>query len=177
MFNVGDEVLVKAKIKRVDETDTVRPYLVYIDEVLNNAWITADVLEGTKTYESGLNDAWEVAKKILYGNDRQLIEIFGLYVKPEFFDLTNKREIINSHTPEEALAKIDACEREKEIKVGDEVYGDDEPDLFGVVTLKDTFGTYVMWKDGSSGRDAKPESLHKTGKHIDIEPLLRQIGE
>lgn len=169
MYKVGDEVLIKGKV--IEVMDAV-PYPAKVklgkDEdayfFSNDEICFADKI--VKTYSDGLKYAWELAKKIGQMDCIYLDVIFG-----------SDEESVWNHTYEEALAKIEAYEKEKGIKVGDEVYGDDEPDSFGVVTLKDSFGIYVMWKDGSSGRDTKPESLHRTGKHIDIESLLRQIGE
>lgn len=171
MFKVGDEVFVKAKIKRVDETDTVRPYLVYIDAVLNNAWITADVLEETKTYEQGLADAWELAKKIYDSpydgglTNEAIEEIFGC----EFGSITRK------YTAEEALAKIEAYE--KEIKVNDIVKVKGESGLGIVTAVCPTGVAYVMWKDGSGG-DYELSELETTGRTAEgLDLLLRQIKE
>lgn len=168
MFKVGDEVLVKSKVVNVSDDNDVRIQI----EGWGSCWFRNDsVIPAGKTYADGLSDAWELAKKIVVSKEKggysatEVCEIFGM---PAF-------QIFERFTPEEALSKIEAYEREKEIKVGDVVYGDDDPESFGVVTLIDSFGTYVMWVDGSSGRDKKTESLHKTGKHIDIEGLLLRL--
>lgn len=171
MFKVGDEVYVKAQVVRTDAKpfDGYGYKVQFLDSV-NKEWDwVSDKTISDKTYESGLSDAWELAKKIYDMKCDAIEEIFG--VKGGFY------EVIRNFTFEDCRDRIEAYEREKVIKVGDVVYGDDEPELFGVVTLIDSFGTYVMWVDGSSGRDRNPKSLHKTGKHIDIESLLKEIGE
>ena len=174
MYKVGDEVLIRGEITDVHE-GTDNPYFVAHKHGYIN-WVSEDkIIPMGKTYEMGLFDAWELAKKILYGNNEQLIEIFGLYVKPEFFDLTHKREIINTHTPEEALAKIEAYEKEKEIKVGDVV--EDEEGTKALVIDKGTENTYFVFTENGCVEDWYKVDLKKTGKKISIGDLLRQIGE
>jgi hypothetical protein len=121
--------------------------------------------EMPKTYEEGLQDAWELARKIF------TTECFALQ---KLFGHSDEGQIIMTNDPQEALAKLKAYEETQEIKVGDVVYADDEPDTYGVVTwVKDNF-IYVMWNDGSCGSERKNEFC-KTSKHIDIESLLGQI--
>lgn len=65
-----------------------------------------------KTYEEGLQDAWELAKKIDLFDTEERTKIFG-YITSEY--------IKEHYTVQEALAKLKAYEEEKEIKVGDVV--------------------------------------------------------
>ena len=75
-------------------------------------------------YDQGMADAWELAKQILYGNDKQTVEICDLNIEPVFRELTHKREIINNHTPQKARAMIDEWGESQKIEVGDVVlYG------------------------------------------------------
>lgn len=118
-------------------------------------------------YNKGLNDAWELAKKIFALKGKEFDDVFG-YV--EFSD------VFHYNTPQQALAKLEAYEKgQEEIKVGDVVYADDEPDSFGVVTYMDSERLYITWDDGSSGKEFDWSDIHKTGRHIDIEHLLEQI--
>lgn len=122
-----------------------------------------------KTYSDGLADAWELAKQIVLDDGMEcdtFMKIFGTY--------SGYEEVLRTMTPQQVLAKIEAYEESKTIKVGDVVYADDEPDSFGVVTWKHGNGVYVMWDDGSCG-DENIEELCKTGRHLDIENLLEQI--
>lgn len=167
-YKVGDKVLIEAEIK-----ENARAGAYKIDMLLGirNLWINENDIQGkAKTYEEGLNDAWELAKKITLNAEDdfscdQVEEIFG---RDSFC-------VLGELTPQEALAKIEAYEESKAIKVGDVVYADDEPGSFGVVTWKYNNGIYVMWDDGSCGDETNIEELHKTGRHIDIEHLLEQI--
>lgn len=61
-------------------------------------------------------------------------------------------------------------------KVGDVVMGDDDLDELGVITWAAGDDVYVMWSDGSCGQERFIESLHKTGKHIDVPEFLQKIG-
>lgn len=179
MYKVGDEVFVKGNVvevmdavpypTRVQFGEGETAYVFSNDEVCY-----ADKI--VKTYEMGLNDAWELAKKILYGNDEQLIEIFGSCIDKIYFDLTCKREIINCYTPQEALAKIEAYEKEKEIKVNNIVKVKGESG-FGIVTAVCSGLAYILWKDGSSG-DYELSELESTGRMAEgLDLLLRQIAE
>lgn len=147
----------------LDKYDEIQERLELIDELKQ------------VEYNKGLKDAWELAKQILYGIDKQLIEIFDKKVEPRFFDLTHKREIINNYTPQRAKAKIDEWRESKKIEVGD------------VVEL--TVGTKCVVTSirndiadgftevGFSFYDLPLDELKKTGKHIDIQSILEQIGE
>jgi len=168
-YKAGDEVLIKAEITDISDCEE-RPYFVAPDCRSIN-WVSEEkIIPMDKTYVDGLNDAWELAKKIYDspydgGFENEEIE--------EMFDCTFSK-VTHKFTAEEAIAKIEAYEKEKEIKVGDVVKG---LSCDGIVTrLSDDDTFYVMWKDGSSGRH-DINDLKKTGKHIDIESLLRQIGE
>jgi len=172
MFKVGEEVLVKGAITDLHE-GTDHPYFVAVnyDSV---HWVSEDkIIPMDKTYVDGLKDAWELAKKILYGIDEQLIEIFELNVKPAFFNLTHKRAIINDYTPEEVLAKIEAYK--KEIKVGDVV--EDEEGTKALVIDEATENTCFVFTENGCVEDWYKMDLKKTGNKISIESLLRQIGE
>ena len=165
MYKAGDEVLVKGAITDLHE-GTDHPYFVAVnyDSV---HWVSEDkIIPMDKTYADGLKDAWELADKLNNMKLADIVEVFGIDIARE--------EVFKEISPEEALAKIEAYEKEKEIKVGDVVGSDG---VYGVVARKEKGNLYVMWSDGSCGIDCNPESLYKTGKHIDIESLLKEIGE
>lgn len=184
-YKVGDEFIVK--IKEVMDSDNGTLYrsnfntLVFDEYGLDKLQKLEDTdfLEGLKTgltglsckskeaYEKGLADAWELARKIENKLD--------IPTAREIFDAYRIADILDNFTPQEALAKIEAYEENKAIKVGDVVYADDEPDSFGVVTWKYNNGVYVMWDDGSCGDETNIDELHKTGRTVDIEHLLEQI--
>ena len=165
-YKVGDEVLMKAEITKVYDTGVI----IKVGG-LCEAFFANENIEVNKTYEQGLADAWELAKKIGYEpkkggfSNAELMEIFGTAIIEGIYD---------RFTVEEALAKIESYEKENEIKVGNEVRCGN---VYGVVTYSKNGYASVMWKDGSIGDECECKDLTKTGKHIDIESLLRQIGE
>ena len=119
-------------------------------------------------YNKGLNDAWEVAKKISllpmdcgYSSNK-LKEIFGTHMVSKIFNLA----------PQEAIAKIKEYEDEQKLKVGDVIK---LPFGIGVVTNIDGENVVFMTKSGEFGR--LEGSVPKTGKKLDVVGLLEQIGE
>ena len=91
--------------------------------------------------------------------------------------------ILADNTVKEAKAKIEAWKKgNKEIHVGDVVYIKDEPDTLGIVVRNDKADAgyiYVLWNDGSCGDiciDSNGSGIKKTGRHIDIQSVLDQIG-
>lgn len=133
-------------------------------------WLLKDDGEPTMTAE----EAWETAKLILFDNgisNHELKEIFGT---------RNHFAIMRDHTPQEAKAKIEAWKKaEEEIKVGD-VLKIKESKILCVVTRIEKYSMYIMWDDGSAGEKTH-EVIHdvfkKTGEHIDIEAVLKKLGE
>lgn len=123
-------------------------------------------------YNRGLQDAWELAKGLYLGenqkySDNQYEKIFGglglCYV-------------INNYTPQEALAKLEAYEKERaEIKVGDVV-----EDRCGkkVVVTRVSEDKSIVECLGMGGYAHRYDylSMTKTGKHIDIASLLAEIA-
>lgn len=139
-------------------------------------------MNDNKTYEQGLADAWEAARKMCMPvnrggmTDNTLIEIFGTPFTGE---------IITKNTAAEVIAKIKAYEEEQtEIKVGDEItdgkskcvvvekYNDDtgfnQSHLYALDSSGRCFSIYkhnfaLYWK--------------KTGRHFpQIEELLNAIN-
>ena len=131
--------------------------------------------EVENAYKQGLNDAWELAKQILYGIDKQLIEIFDKKVEPRFFDLTHKRDIINCHTPQEAKAKIEKWRESNKIEVGDVVLALNET-LIVVTSIKENM-IYGIDEQGLVSARLLFSDVKKAGKHIDLKAILEQIGE
>lgn len=128
-----------------------------------------------EAYNQGLNDAWELAKQILYGVDKQLIEIFDVNVEPVFFNLTHKREIINNHTPQEVKAMTDEWRESQKIHVGDEIiYSDVEKTI--IVSFISEQLIHGIDRTGEVISTPNNGKWKKTGKHIDIQQILEQIG-
>ena len=123
-----------------------------------------------KTYEKGLQDAWELAIKLWLpsnygGMDVDTVaRIFGC----DYCDISKK------FTPQEALAKLKAYEeKQNEIKVGDVVYNDSSLEECTITHIDGNL-IFGLYGDGSCGK-VNRNDLKKTGRHIEIESLLGQI--
>lgn len=117
-----------------------------------------------KTYTEGLNDAWEMAKKIDLMSYEELCSIFNGH--------SSFRWIMANFTPQEALERIESYEKTG-FKVGDVVESIFSKRI-GVVTRIEENGKYVMFTDGMSGMLAH-DDIRKTNKHIDITSVLEQL--
>ena len=119
-----------------------------------------------KTYEDGLNDAWEVVRRLEYElAPAERVELFGYY---------SPYDIIDALTPQEVIEKL---EKHNRIEVGDEVI-DDAGDK-GIVTRVNPDREYltVILDDGIAIRWEKKE-FKKTGRHFpQIAEVLRQMQE
>ena len=118
----------------------------------------------------GHSEAWEMARKIAvipknggYGGSK-LIEIFNTALIDEILNLTYPF----------AAAKVAEWEKAKEkIKVGDVVSHEEK---YGVVISEGTICFRGFTDDGTPFEWYK-ERCTKTGRHIDIDSFLKQIGE
>lgn len=132
-------------------------------------------------YNRGLNDAWNLAKKIKLGGNKDSLSALNLKT---IFGTVSINSIFNTYTPQEALAKIEAYEKEqKEIKVGDVVYvpavnTEDEKEDYGVVTniYYDKTTRYEILMHNGDCMSYYDYEIEKTNKHIDIQSVLAQIG-
>ena len=160
-YKVGDEVLLKARITSVfSRTYTANcgcgNFYITNKSILQEPQMTAE-------------EAWEIAKKIL------LYPAHGGFNATELEEIFGRTEHLWELTPQQAKAKIEAWEAEKEIRVGDVV------DICGDKGIVTSFGTdgdtiHVLYLDGIVNSYRKDKDIKKTGRHIDIEGLLKQIG-
>ena len=104
-YKSGDYVLLEGKLDK--------EYNGHYQICINGQYVLVEkdcVYNNFKTYEQGLQDAWELARKI----DNMLLDeydkCFGLGL-----------QYITNFTYQEALAKIEAYEMSQQIQVGDVV--------------------------------------------------------
>ena len=137
------------------------------DEVLN--WQKGNEEDA---YNKGLNDAWELAKKLFgYSCDTKL----SCEDMKKIFGSACEMDILRNNTPQEALAKLEAYEKSKEaIKVGDVVELESEKMLVTRIVGNDTMD--VLASDGNVYYYSNMPFI-KTGKHIDISAILAEIGK
>lgn len=176
-YKVGDAVLFKSTVRQV-ECDTEHKILIEMD---GGGWCLTkedNIVDASKTYEHGLTDAWELAKKIaLYDYETE-----SGYTQSELkaiFNRTSLQGVFRSYTIQEALAKVEEVSKE-EIKAGD--FCIDEDGLEWLVTYvnkgtsKDDIDYHCMDKKGYTSPVLYHKGeLNKTGKHLDISHLLEQI--
>lgn len=126
-----------------------------------------------KTYEDGLNEAWEAARTIV-----------DCKVPFDFWELSSGQSMLAAfrlYSAKGAIEKIREYEEEQkkaaEIKTGDEVTDNDG--WKGVVTWISPDCEYllIIQKDGSA-LHWKKESFKKTGRHFpQIAEVLKQMQE
>ena len=176
-YKVGDKVVMEItdKISIMGESN----YILSDATVVNQGYIDK-AAEPLSTYieqarAEGEQVAWKMAKKIV----RQPIN--GGYKRSEFeeiFGCGYISDIFEKYTYPEAAAKVAEWEKGKEeIKVGD-VFQDDDGNNAIVTSIKGNT-VYYMWDDGDTrsgfAEDVK-KHFTKTGRHIDIDSFLKQIG-
>ena len=123
-------------------------------------------------YNKGLNDAWELARKLVLS-----VSDGGISIKD--FEIIfgaglDYKDILKIMTPQEALAKIEAYEKSQQIQVGDVVVNINQVKLLVTATLDNGHFEGIN-EYGSAYTFRADDSWKKTGRHIDIEHLLEQI--
>lgn len=168
-------------LREIDDTMAeLRDVKAKVNEALSHARnIVARNGDDVAGYNKGLEDAWELVRELYYkGNitTKDIREIYDIKTNNH----TEFGTVIREFTPQEALAKLEAYEKEQaEINVGDEItvlgnaikgYVIDES--------KECENCYVVlitnYKDLHTAIYNKTV-ISKTGKHIDISSILKQI--
>lgn len=133
------------------------------------------IWEIEQAFDRGCNAAWKLARKIAvipknggYGGSK-LIEIFNTALNDEIFNLTYQ----------EAAAKVAQWEKAKEeIKRGDIIRNKySTSSKFCVTDIGCDGHLYGVGRYGLTYSNKNPEDWEKTGRHIDIDSFLKQIGE
>lgn len=121
--------------------------------------------------EEGQNEAWKLARKIY------LREEEGGYSGAKLFEIFDKISIggIYRLTYSEAAAKVAEWEKAT-IKRGDEVEKNDLRDARFIVTFTNGKLMSGVTQSGLVFSNEKTKDWHKTGRHIDIDSFLKQIG-
>ena len=98
-------------------------------------------------------------------------DIEDIFIKEDAWNLGT---VLNNYTYQEAAAKVAEWERAKEeIKVGDVVSHEKK---YGVIISEGTICFRGFTDDGTPFEWYK-ERCTKTGRHIDVDSFLKQIGE
>ena len=116
---------------------------------------------------AGQNEAWELVRKIF---DMETNDIEDIFIKEDAWNLGT---VLNNYTYQEAVAKVAEWEKAKEeIKVGDVV---SREGLYGVVKSVSNDWLNGITASGISFQWLKRKCT-KTGRHIDVDSFLKQIG-
>ena len=121
----------------------------------------------------GHSEAWELAKKIYLSKEE------GGYDGAELFEIFNAASLSDIYrlSYPEAAAKVAELEKaNEEIKVGDILEDIADRSVKCVATsLYPNNRAYLVFNDGSAGMNGL-DHFKKTGRHIDIDGFLKQIG-
>lgn len=133
-----------------------------------------------EAYNKGLNDAWELANKIInkdwtFADAR---DCFGIDINfKSGADITREVFSIPYKEAKEAFAQIEAHEKEQnEICVGDVVHDEYGKNLC-VTRVSEDRSVVECFGPGGMMHRYSYNCVTKTGKHLDIQSLLNQIGE
>ena len=119
-------------------------------------------------YEKGLNDAWELVKKICGMTRQDLYEIFKI-------EDAYLADILDDNTYQEAIAKIEAYEESKAIKVGDVVFNAREDVKAVIIDSAVAKGAWQVYTEDCCVELWKECEFKKIGRTVDIENLIEQI--
>ena len=130
-------------------------------------------VEYNQAFNQGAEAAWELARKI---NDMDIYDTEEIFIEAGAFHLGN---VLENYTYPEAAAKVTEWEKAKEeIKVGDivKIREGNNNDL--CVLCMSTDKKYYNAVDGYGAVYylLTKEMIAKTGRHIDIDGFLKQIG-
>ena len=165
-YKVGDKVLFEGVIIDTEANDSY-PYRVKFSDGSDEIF-KEETLCFSKTYEDGLNDAWELARKICGMTRQAWYEIFKI-------EDAYLADILDDNTPQEALAKIEAYEESKAIKVGNVVFNAREDVKAVIMDNAIATGAWQVYTENGCVELWKECEFKKTGKTVDIEHLLEQI--
>ena len=118
-----------------------------------------------KTYTDGLNDAWELARKLYEMKSKEFDEVFK---NVHYVD------VFYCYTPQEALAKLETYEKLKEINVGDVVELADGTKAVVMDRFDDE--VFALFTENGCVQNLNIKSnFKKTNKHIDITSVFEQL--
>ena len=122
---------------------------------------------------AGQNEAWELARKIVLKNG------YSAYDLHEIFNCCGSHQALEDYTYPEAAAKVAEWEKAKEeIKRGDIIRNKySTSSKFCVTDIGCDGHLYGVGRYGLTYSNKNPEDWEKTGRHIDIDGFLKQIGE
>ena len=129
-----------------------------------------DICDMESARITGQNEAWELTRKIILNNGYSVHDLY------EIFGYADSQTLMKNYTYPEAATKVAKWEKAKKIKDGDVLEGIYDNTLKCVVTNLYTDNiAYLVFDDGTAGFH-ELDNFKKTGRHIDIDSFLKQIG-
>ena len=124
------------------------------------------------SYQKGLDDAWEAARKIAQQWEEDVDSEHRVVIDDSI------RVTLDSMTASEAIAKLKAYEEKQKaegLKVGDIV--DWSGDKYIVSYINDDGCADLIYLGcGSTCERVSPDCLTRTGKHYDIDKILEEMN-
>ena len=171
-FKVGDEVLIKGVISKIDDRDfTHCPYCLQTTN--HTVWVEEDMLSmdnSTKTYEQGLEEGWELAGKIVDMKYDLRDKILGTNIDNHTLDA-----ITDNFTAAQVKEKIEQYERLNSIKVGDKVLSSHFIGGGIITHIRGDDTADVIFSNGKVGSSIPIKSFTKAGSNVDISAFLKKL--
>ena len=129
-------------------------------------------VEYNQVFNQGAEAAWELARKI---NDMDIYDTEEIFIEAGAFHLGN---VLENYTYPEAAAKVAEWEKAKEeIEVGDVIRINEDSDFYGlVININPESRIAFVVSENRSLSFISLECCIKTGRHIDVDSFLKQIG-
>ena len=128
--------------------------------------------EYNQAFNQGTETAWELARKI---NDMDIYDTEEIFIEAGAFHLGN---VLENYTYPEAAAKVTEWEKAKEeINIGDVIRINEDSDFYGlVININPESRIAFVVSENRSLSFISLECCIKTGRHIDVDSFLKQIG-
>ena len=129
--------------------------------------------EYNQAFNQGAEAAWELARKIVIQDGYSSYDLY------EIFGCSDLQHVLENYTYPEAAAKVAEWEKGKEeIKAGDivKIHGGNDNDLCILYVSTDKKYYNAVDKYGAVYNMLTKGMITKTGRHIDIDSFLKQIG-
>lgn len=131
--------------------------------------------EKKESYQRGLNDAWEAARKICLEEDDGGIPASAIN---DIFNVRNYRYAVKDYSASECIEKIRAYEqKQKEIQVGDEIVCSNG-EKYVVFIVYDEKKLVTAFRHDGYKKTIESKWVTKTGRHFpEIAEVLQKMKE
>lgn len=166
----GIENQLKARMNDTEMAIICEMAMLYLDSLKDKE--TTD----KEAYNKGLNDAWELVRKLTVYNYRE-----GGYDSEEIhriYGTGNLFQIFKNYTLQEVLAKLETYEKKQAMFTRGDVVEFIATNDMGIYIGQWISGKHsVVFDDCDVPQEVKTEEIRKTGKHIDIQKILDELKE